>query len=714
MRAPRVLAALLLVGGLALAGGPPAQAGTMDSTAPKTLQIVVDDIKPLAPVAASTLTVSVTVTNSGTTPVSSMSVALDNGGAAQSRQALGTFEAAPAPGDRVLTMKALPKGLAAGASTEVLLKVPLLGQVLTEASRVYELTVVASGALTSGGAIVPQGVVALPLPYFPVHIMSPLRTALIIPMTAVPDQGPAPQAGAPSTPPSPALIQALTAPNGRLAKLLTVVEAAPAADGIHGTQLTLALDPALVKRVCALAGKCGLHPAQGTPAADTQIASTWLVRLSNAVNSPDVAVVGLPYADADIGAMTAFGDTGTVISDLKAAGSEVDRELATASTTTDLQPLLPVDGLADDALASAGKQAGSTVTVLSSAEFQPPTPTATGPVTATANTRLETSAGSLPVLVTDNRLEDMLSPMQSTTSSARLQEQDLLAELAVITSEQPNDLQQRTVVLEAPRDWDVPATFSSRLVDALGFVTWVKSDSLETIQGAFAPPRERVTIPPQPATTPLPASTIATVDNARSTVSALADVAADPANETVSQPFGEGLDRALSAWWRFPYVGQGAAELASVTNKLTNIIKQVTVKGGTHGVLLTGPSGTLPVQVQNGLNEPIAVIVHIKSDGLDQVTGRDAGPYRLDAGSAPLQVSVPITTRSTRNVAVTVQLLARSTGAPVTDATVQVRSTSVGKVAVGITAAALTLLVLLIVFRAGRRIAANRRGEPSA
>ena len=408
--------------------------------------------------------------------------------------------------------------------------------------------------------------------------------------------------------------------------------------------------------------------------------------------------------------MTAAGDTDRVISLLHSAGSTVNH-LITSAATTEVQPLLPVDGLVDDGLANAAVQAGSTVAVVSPALFKPVTPAAGQPTTTTASTTLRTgSGGTLPALVTDDSLQALLTDADS-GASPRLQEQNLLAELAVITSELPSDQTERTVVLEAPRDWDVPAAFSTHLVDALGAVSYVSTGSLATIEGAPGVDRSRVDSQPS-SISPLPASTIATVDNERPMVRALHAVATDP-DESISPPYGEGLDRSLSAWWRGPNSAAGAQELKSVANDLTDTINKIVVGGGPHGVLLTGPSGTLPVQVSNLLPESVSVVVHVESDGLDQVTGRDQR-ITLDPGNDPHQVSVPITTRSTRTVAVTMQLLAQSDPSQVVSVTtISVRSSAVGKVAVGITATALTFLVLLILVRGIRRLAARRRSAAS-
>ena len=297
----RLLSALLLLSSLlaVTAAARPAFARTHDA-APSTLHIVINDIKPLAPVATSTLVVTGTVTNMGATPVSALTVALNDAGEAFSKADLDAFRVAPVMGSTRLTVTKPLKRLAIGASSPFTLSVPSLGQVLTDPFRVYKLAVVASGTSgTSGaaGSAAPLGVTGLPLPYFPTQVLSPLRTALIIPMTAVPDQGPVPLPGAGS--PSSDLISSLS--GGRLDHLLAAVEAAPASGGFGGTQLTLALDPALLVRVCALAGRCDQHTVGGESSADIATAGAWLSRLFTAVESPDVTVVGLPYADADIG-----------------------------------------------------------------------------------------------------------------------------------------------------------------------------------------------------------------------------------------------------------------------------------------------------------------------------------------------------------------------------------------------------------------------------
>ena len=87
MARSRLLAALLLVGSLLAAaaiGGPAARAGTRDAE-PSTLRIAIDDINPLAPVETSMLVVRGTVTNPGSTPVSSLSLAIGDAGPAESR-----------------------------------------------------------------------------------------------------------------------------------------------------------------------------------------------------------------------------------------------------------------------------------------------------------------------------------------------------------------------------------------------------------------------------------------------------------------------------------------------------------------------------------------------------------------------------------------------------------------------------------------------------
>jgi len=147
-------------------------------------------------------------------------------------------------------------------------------------------------------------------------------------------------------------------------------------------------------------------------------------------------------------------------------------------------------------------------------------------------------------------------------------------------------------------------------------------------------------------------------------------------------------------------------------------LAQVVLGVNRDGVRLTGASGVVPVQLSNGLPEDVVVELRLRAEAGDKVLPVSPRFFLRSPRGAALvqQQQLTVTARSTGRTRTTLQLFTKG-GRPIGEPKhLVIQSTAYGVVAVGITAGALTVLVLAFIFRGFRWVRRRRStpGEPSA
>jgi hypothetical protein len=473
-------------------------------------------------------------------------------------------------------------------------------------------------------------------------------------------------------------LEELTRPGGRLGDLL-------AATGDHA-EVTWVVDPWFADAA-----------AQAGP-----LTQSWVQGLL--ARTTDREVYLLPYLDPDLAAIAHTGAS-------ELLSTAVDRAESVAGSTDLPDGALvslawPADDLPD--LPTAALTTGALV--VGPGELPSP-----GVLTYTPTGRTTVTAGGddVTVLVPDERLSAAFrtgsvgpldaEPVQVTPATAA---QDLLAELAVITRERPND--GRHMLVTVPRDWAPEVAVTTAQLDALEAAPWVRLEPVSALVGAADPGIDRGTLPERTVSgTEVDTATLGTVRDAVERRRLLAGITADPAALLGDLELEQLAPTSVA--WRDDPVGRSrsVAESHAVTETLGAAVS-VEPAGD---VTLVSTSGRLPVEVTNTLDQDATVSVALRpADG--RLVADEAVPVVVPAGGG-MVVQIPVHAIQSGDVVVTVEL--RTADGMVLDDstrfTVGVRAEWEG---IG-TAVAATLLALGLVaslIRTIRRGRSARRAAP--
>lgn len=429
MRAVAALAAvtvLLLAGpqpGVASAGeavvpgSAPASAVRVDPDAPTgPLRLDLTQFAPRVVTAGGpdTLTVLGTLTNTGATAVDDLVIRVQRGDPLRTEGQLRDALDGSAPTDTVTPQfTGLPGPLAPGAQVAVRLAVPLRGApqagLALGDTGVYELLVNVNG--------VPQGAdrarlaaarMLLPVVSLPpgpqgaaavaADRTTPTPFSLLFPITDVPHR-------LSTVPGEPTLLTdddlaASLAPGGRLGGLLAALTAAAPPGSPVRQSICLAVDPDLVETVVAMREGYDFRGPDGAPLPGTggPAAAAWLDGLRAVAG--DGCVTALPYADADLVALTRGGQ-GALATGAITQGRDTLTDALGVPIVDDVT--WPAGGLLDvptlDAIAQAG---GRTVVLAADGVAQPRAARTTGvvPLAATRAGAQQTAVLTDPLLST--------------------------------------------------------------------------------------------------------------------------------------------------------------------------------------------------------------------------------------------------------------------------------------------------------------------------
>lgn len=381
MRAAATVAALLtavatLAAALLAATAPAASA----QPAAPALSLVLSDISPRLVTTDGPATIGITGTlrNTGPVTVTGLAIRVQRGEALETEGDVRDALDGDAATDAVTPQFApLADTLAPGGQLPVQLTVPLRGpstsSLALTTTGTYELLVNVNAA-PDGGARARLAAVRMLLPVLglppgggfragaaanPVAVASPFT--LLYPIADVPVRV-STLPGAPVLLSDDGLASSL-APDGRLGGLVTALAQQAPAGSVLRAATCLAVDPDLVETASLMSQSAGYLVAapngSTTKGTGSVAAGQWLTQLRSVARG--TCVIALPYADADLVALTRGGLAGTA-----AAALTTGRQVLASVLQTAVTPVAwPADGLLDDATADVVAGAGSDAAVLS-------------------------------------------------------------------------------------------------------------------------------------------------------------------------------------------------------------------------------------------------------------------------------------------------------------------------------------------------------------
>jgi hypothetical protein len=686
-----------------------------------------------------TLTITGTLTNTGTTPVDDVVVRLQRSDPLTTEGELRDALDGSAATDAVTPQfTPLADTLGPGQQVPVQLAVPLRGQptssLALSSTGVHELLVNVNGA-PRGGARARLAAVRLLLPVLslpPVDSTAPVTPdppatpapfSLLYPIADVPHRlSTVPGGRALLTDDS---LAASFAPGGRLGGLVeALAQQAPVGSRVRSATC-VAVDPDLVETAAAMRDGYDVRRADGSivPGTGEGVAGQWLAQLTAAVRGG--CVVALPYADADLVALTRGGLASMAASAVTGGRQSVSTLLGTPVVPDVTWPaggvvdeptldmiagtgtrslLLSADGI------DAGRSRPSTgvVPISGTSRFAVLTDpllaaAAGGPADSAATARTDGAAVTSTPAASDTSLST-----QDAIGALAFRAQDGLVQNATTGKAAP-------LVLAPPHRWaadGVGATALLQAAEQLMGAGEITADPLPAVLAAGPPagaPARPAVYPLTSGATEIPRSVVDTIGRTAESVADLRSAVVPGSGvgigaDEVFAPLVAGLVRPASATFRGDPAAAAAAAAAGA-GRIDDVRSTVRVLEPPSPYSLGTSDAPLPLTVANGL--PLTVQVRIQ---IASTTGLRVAPI------APVQIP-PL---GRRQVSVNAQVT--RSGQFMVDATVltpdggvlgppsrlKVRSTVYGTITVWLTVGAGVLLVVLVARRMVRRIRGTR------
>ena len=499
------------------------------------------------------------------------------------------------------------------------------------------------------------------------------------------------------------LLARSVSPGGRLDRLLA------AAVAVTGkVRLTLVVDPETIEaldRMTAPVGYRVMTSAKTTVGGTGATAAAgWLARL-RAIASKHL-LVATPYADPDLVALERGGDA--------TLGQFQTPDLDETARVLGVQPSTkvswPPDGqLTDTALDGVVAQ-GATAVVLDPTAL-PRGATQQSGRTPSGVSPLPALSGQALALVSDPVVERLLARGAAPTAGGpRLAEQRLLAELAMITAEAPND--RRTIVLAPPRRWNPTAGYATAIAADVSRIPWLTEvDALQAAASTEPVDRGPLAYPADARRHEITGAQVSTLGTVQSEVDDFRSALDNEDAREVLGPYGDAVRRAGSSAWRgTPAAGQ--AYVTALLRQIEGLRSGVTMSSSATGdYTLASSDSPLLITLDNRLAVPVSVRIKLTTPAGFEV--RDAGVQQIPAGGKRT-VKVLASVQRTGTFAVKGQATTPDGGALGNEITLSVRSTAYGGLALGITGLAFVVLVVAVVVRLVRRLRARGGESPVA
>ncbi|WP_029434284.1 DUF6049 family protein [Blastococcus sp. URHD0036] len=726
------LLALPLLAGPVIAAGPAAAApaapggpgddGGTDAERPVRIDLARIDPATVAP--GGTITLTLTLTNTGEEDLSGLSVRLQRGDVVRTRAELLEADSDPDPATAATTaFQTIPDPLPAGEQLSVTYTTTTVDLQLGE-DGVYPVLVNLNGAGADGEQ----------------RRVGELSTSVV--QTSLPPGGATGVAWLwPLVEPTHRDADGRfvdddladeVASGGRLDRALAAVEQIPEVVPFGGSPqpsvgVVLAVDPALVEALALMAE--GPYDVGSDTGTGTEAAKAFLERLK-AVAAANT-VVALPYGDTDVDALTTAGlsavaaralpGTGTAAAAPASPEADGTPVAQTGAGTRILRDVLGVEPRTDVAWAAGGTLHGQTLGVLRDGEIAHVVVSSAaladgaeavglGSGGAAARTPLADGAGGL---VADAELSALAGSAGSVSGGPRAAAQRYVAELTLLARQPGGDpLSPRTVLIAPPRQLDAEPEDLTAMIAATAQLPGVHPAGLDELlagpvadAGGLIPPAEPAGLDPA-----------VLID-----VQAATDVRDDLAGAVIGDaaaalaPADAAAARATTVGWRDD--PERAREAASdLRRTLDGLLDQVTLLSPADGTYsLASSDAPLVLTVRNDLPFAVQVRLQVRTRSGVGLSVEDIGLQTLAPGQRTT-LQVPTEVRQSGRFAVTARLTTPN-GAPLGETVeLQVTSTAYGVISLAITIGAAALLGLLFLrrlvhFLRRRRARAGRNGD---
>ncbi len=740
---PRAAVALLLLAVLAVLAPPasaapapvvlpllvddPADDPADDSTDPeRPVQIEVSRFEPRTVTPGSLVTVTGTLTNTGTSPVEDVNVRLQRGDVLLSRAELAADDVDPDPATAVVPpFQTLEGTIEPGGELDFSYTVDS-AELQLDRDGVYPVLLNVNGSIDGDTRRVGQ--LSTYVVQQPLDPAATTAVAWLWPLTERTHRNAAGEFV------DDGLAESVS-DDGRLDRALGVIERLPRSTlpGASATEpavpVTLAIDPALVEALQLMAA--GDYQVAGSEGSGSEAAAAFLERLrAVAAVHP---VVALPYGDVDIDALDAAGLGDVVTRSLPGtpAGTAQDPPGSPNGVLAEETPVAeesdapaeelpaPEDGagarILADALGveprtdlawapggtlSAGSLARLAEGGIDEVVLSPGAVTSGDSAvgvqdpTAAAAVTVTTPDGPVDALVADARLSEVVARSELTDGGPRLAQQRYLAELALLTAQAPPGSQQ-TVLIAPPREIDAgPDGVGAMLADTAA-LPWLRPATVESL--ADGPRSEDGGLLQPIGPVWLDAAGLAVVDEVVAARDDLAGaVVEDPA--VALQSFDAAVARATSLAWRDDPAAfrEAAAGLAATMEQLRDRVSLLPPADGTY--TLASSDAPLVLTVRNDLPLAVRVLPEVRSRANRAMSVGDIGVQVLAPDSRTV-LQVPASLRQSGGFAVTAALTTPGGGTLGERVEMQVRSTAYGPISLIITIGAAALLGLLFLRR---------------
>ncbi|MGW5051237.1 DUF6049 family protein [Actinokineospora sp. NPDC004072] len=502
-------------------------------------------------------------------------------------------------------------------------------------------------------------------------------------------------------------LAASLAVGGRLYTLLDAVRAAAEADPAILRSLCFAIDPDLLTTVASMSD--GYRVRTGDGLVDGRGATTaelWLTTLRELASGQ--CVVALPYADADLAALSRADTTALQSLALGAPGVTFD-ERGQARTTADIVKSV----MNATAVEGAVWPAGGTVDERTRADLAAHRPT----TLLVDSTRLTGATGSAPFELAGDQRAIPYDGLIAQSLEPRLR----TADASVATSSVQNGLSAlvfrggiaatpEPVLVAPPRRWRADAEDLSvflgtvRALSAQRFTAPLALPAL--VSGKANGTASGLEYGAQDAAAEIPAPTTARIGKADRVQRELVDkVLFEDATKQVTPqallaPLRRGLLRAASTAWRSD-PDQARQAAAQVADGLQTVLDQVSVTDPGRPLSLASQDSPLPVYITNKL--PVEVLAKINVGTTPGLRPQEDTLVRIPANAAIPRYLPTEVTRSGRFV-VNVWLTTQSGTELGGTSRVELNSTSFGSIILIVTGTAAGALVLLVGLRLVRRL----------
>jgi hypothetical protein len=555
--------------------------------------------------------------------------------------------------------------------------------------------------------------------YYPQPHPVPLNVVMVVPLDAVPAEGPDGVFHADLSGRYP-LADAL-APAGWLSGMLDALQRATSPHTTAGRRnaarlrMALAPSPRLLAEIADLSNGYaqevnGKVEQIGSRSRTARAAAAFLQGFSSLAASPGVQTMLTPYSLPDLPSLVQNFDLEHLARQLK-AGEDVLQSRIGARAGWLFAPAGRLDGPTLDDLRLAGAAAH---TVVSGAALQPPSDPATGGCPSAFATfacpiRIRSENSTSVGFQSDNGLQQRLTEL-ARPGDDRIDLQRFLAETSMIQAETPGVF-RRVVEATTPLLWHpkptLAASFFRDLAQAPWLHTWTPGEGLRRglapVTKHLVASASRVRTEPSQSYFTAISSAEAIVEHYATTLATL--TRPPPLLDRLRQDVLVAQSR---LWWSDPSALQQGAAYASVARaQASQELDKVSI-GGVNEISMTSQRAQIPFVLSSRADHPVTVNVDLFSSKLGFNRSQLKGIV-VQHGTQQIAVQATAQASGIFPVEVTVET---PDGYVLAKKSIQVRSTNFNQIALGLTVGALVFLIAFYVWGLVKK-RREQAGEPA-